>query len=136
MTEKLFRLVSWYPLPVVVHNDLGHPLREILELELYRRGASVGVDAVPNQLGKRVHGLGAGLPRHEVLFDLDLNVLNRSHSRSRIGDRTAYANEQKGNLNASIGPPLGGDQRRVIGRPMQIHCCTTDVEAPLLAHTR
>ena len=42
----------------------------IFELKFDCDPARVRIHAVPDQLGKRVHGFGAGLPRHEIFFYL------------------------------------------------------------------
>ena len=84
MTEKLPGLISRDALPIVIHDDFGHPLRKILELEFNCDVGGVGIQAVPDQLRKRMHRFGAGLPRHEIFFYLDLNVLNSSDGSTTI----------------------------------------------------
>jgi hypothetical protein len=55
------------------------PWAEVLKLELNVDAACVGVHAVPDEFGERLHRLGTRLPGHEVVFDLDLYVFNLSH---------------------------------------------------------
>jgi hypothetical protein len=98
VAEELRGLVSRDALSVVVHDDFGHPLREILELEFDRDTACIRIHAVPDQLGKRMHGLGAGLPRHKVFFYLDLYVLNFSHGLTTIREPAFDAKKQKMNI--------------------------------------
>ena len=41
---------------VVIHDDFGHALGEVVELEFDVDSASFRIDAVPNEFGKRLHG--------------------------------------------------------------------------------
>jgi len=62
-------MISGDPTAVVVHDDLGHALGPVLELELDVVSAR---QRCSNDFGERPHRLGARLPRHEVVFDLYL----------------------------------------------------------------
>jgi hypothetical protein len=102
-------------MPVVVHDDLGHTLREIFEFEFDDDAVRLGVEAVPDHLGEGVDGLGTRLPSHEVFLNLDPDVLDR-HSQA------PYANaapEGRNETETSNGVYFDGGERKELAGPQR-----------------
>jgi hypothetical protein len=118
VTEKLLRLVAWNSMSVVIHDDFGHVLGEVVEFEFDVDAASIRIDAVPNEFGKRLHGLSTCLSSHEIIFDLNFYVFDGSHAEHHTG--TIFpAKEQKIRTLGAALPKIRHSTRKeaaVVGR--------------------